>query len=136
MSGAEFVAVLGLTASVVQCIDAGNKVLKQLRDFQTGSIVRRDTVIQLESLVELLDKIPLEKGQDQSLSSDNENLVKLVQGCQRHIRKLNVIIEKVAPAETDSKLKRLSKGAKFLWNNGELVRWERALAEYKASLSL
>ncbi|KAF2237373.1 hypothetical protein EV356DRAFT_14678 [Viridothelium virens] len=136
MSGAEFIAVLGVATSIISCIDAGNKVLKQLREYQEGNVVRQDIIIQLESLVELLDRIPVDQSTSQGGLQEDENLVKLVQGCQRHIKKLHPIIERVSPVETDSKLQRWSKSARFLWKNGEIVQWQRALAEYKASLSL
>ncbi|KAL9096495.1 MAG: hypothetical protein Q9165_001492 [Trypethelium subeluteriae] len=109
---------------------------QQLREYQEGNIVRHDIMIQLESLVELLDKIPVDQSTDQRGLQEDESLVKLVQGCQRHIRKLHPIIERVSPVETDSKLQRWSKSARFLWKNGEIVQWQRAFAEYKASLSL
>ena len=136
MSGAELVAVLGVAASVLQCIDAGKKALRKLQDYRNGIFLRSDTIIQLQSLVELLERIPVDPDNTASGLQEDKNLIKLVQGCQRHIERLENIIQKIAPAEADSKLKRWTKGAKFIWKNGEIVQWQRALEEYKASLSL
>jgi hypothetical protein len=89
MSGAEFVAVLGISASAVQVVETCIKVLKRIQQFRQLSSAFQDIALQLPLLMQDIEALN-SPDYRQLLDATTENaLVRVLEGCRRQLHALD-----------------------------------------------
>ncbi|KAF2445200.1 hypothetical protein P171DRAFT_291512 [Karstenula rhodostoma CBS 690.94] len=106
---AEALAIIGITASVLQLVDFGSRLLKRLETYQTqvGEIPEAFRHIKAELPV-LLDALrQTQSAIDSGVQDDTKHaFIPAIEGCKAQITLLDDIIVKALPSPSDSRIKR------------------------------
>ena len=136
MSGAEFVAAIGLVASIAQLIDSTKKVISRVRQYKQGSAFE-DILPQLELFLNDVSRA----SQDFSLRQ-NENdessrtFLRVLGGCNRQMMVLNETLTSVTPSATSSSLRRTWMGLRSIGKDVKIRESMAILDRYRATLTL
>ncbi|KAI9871969.1 MAG: hypothetical protein M1830_002210 [Pleopsidium flavum] len=106
---AEVAAVIGLTASIVQLIEASRKVWQRIQNFRNGTIFRNINA-QLPLLQQTLERIQTAQKQGALDSATQQALSGAINGCLELITDLDAVVTSMTPADTSSKFHRGCKG--------------------------
>jgi N-terminal domain on NACHT_NTPase and P-loop NTPases len=103
---AEAVAVIGLVASIVQLAEFGAKVLHRLNEFQSslGEIPKtfQHVKAELPILLETLEQMRLEAQNGSMREETKQALLDIVNGCQKQLTRLDELIKRTLPQQSDS----------------------------------
>ena len=135
MSGAEFVAVIGIAASVIQVVDSCNRVIDRLRDFR-DNLQFQDVSIQLALLMTDVQRLESQDAEASLDKATKEALARVLQGYLRQLNALDELLQSMTLAETASKFRRTWKGIRSFGKDTKLRRIMGILAEYKTTLNL
>lgn len=128
---AEFAAVISLTASIVQLIDASNNVCQRIKKFRHGTTFK-DLHAQLPVLQQTLERIQTAQSRGLLDSGTQKVLPGAIVECAELITDLDAIITRLTPAVTNSKLQR---GYKCLRSFGEDSRIQDIQVKLDRSVS-
>jgi hypothetical protein len=139
MSGAEVFAVVGFTASLIECIRTARETLRSLEPLRSTGNQCDDRAIQLNSLIGLLQRVERHiKTSPSSCNADAEwhgDMLRELEGCNRHVKRLKALADSVAAKSKDTRLTRWTKTAKSLTKHKELVKCYTAIGTYRASIT-
>ena len=135
MSGAEFVAAIGIVASVLQVINSCNAVLERLHQFRDDSAFEHIR-LQLPLLIEDLKSLNEQGSKSIPDLTTDAALIRVVEGCRRQVDELTKLLGSMTPAENASKLKKTWIGVRSFGKDAKIRGIMGVLAEYKASLTL
>ncbi|KAK7536405.1 uncharacterized protein J3D65DRAFT_417041 [Phyllosticta citribraziliensis] len=135
MSGAEFIAVIGIGASIIQLSDACHKVLVRIRQYRGHS-----AFLELASQIRLFSK-DVEALQDPralaALDPDLEaDVIDLLKGCRKRIQELETLIEAQIPNPDSSSFKRVANAVRSLAKDRKLKEILDELAIYQRIVTL
>lgn len=123
---AEAVAVIGLTASIVQLLDAGKKVADRVREFQKNrAFAHLHTKLAVMNLI--LTRIKEAQESQPFATKTQEALLGAVSECQGLTTQLYALITRMSPAEEDSKFRRAFKGIRSFGKDQRLVEIQAKL---------
>ena|SRR2546429_605690 len=106
MSGAEFVALLGIGASTIQVVEACIKVLNRIQQFRQLNSAFQDLALQLPLLMQDIEALNSPDYRQLLDATTEKALVRVLEGCRRQLDALDKLIQTMTPTETSSKLKR------------------------------
>src|SRR5277367_4704985 len=109
MSGAELIAALGITSSVVQIVDACSKILDRIQAFRQ-SLAFQDLVVQIPLLINVIEGLDTPKYRDLLDEFTKQALARVLEGCLRQLRRLEKLIQSMTPLEAASKFEKTWKG--------------------------
>lgn len=135
MSGAEFIAVLSIGASVIQVADACNRLIGRIQQFHSNTEFDELTS-QLRLLshdVRAISALHNNQGHD---SERDATLVGVLQDCEAQIKKLDDLIAKLIPATNATSVKRTRQGFKAFARDREVQGTLSQLNQYKQALTL
>jgi hypothetical protein len=135
MSGAEFVALLGIGASVIQVLEACTKVLHLVQQFRNNTAFQ-DLALQLPLLAQALESLNTPAYRQRLDAATEKALMRVLEGCRRQLDALDGLIQSMTPTETASKLKRTWHGFRSFGKDTRLREIVGVLAEYKATITL
>lgn len=135
MSGAEFVAVLGITSSVLQVVDTCSKVLERIQAFRQ-SVAFQDLVVQIPLLIDVIKSLDTPKYREFLDESTKQALGRVLEGCLRQLRQLEKLIQSMTPQEAASKLEKTWRGIRSFGKDTKVREILAALAEYKSTITL
>lgn len=135
MSGAELIAVLGITSSVVSIVDACSKILDRIQAFQQ-SIAFQDLLVQLPLLKNVIEGLDTPKYRELLDETAKLALARVLEGCLRQLRKLEKLIQSMTPLEAASKFEKTWKGIRSFGKDTKLREIVAALGEYKSTITL
>jgi hypothetical protein len=136
MSGVEFVALLGISASVIQVLEACTKVLRLVQQFHNNDAAFQDLALQLPLLAQTLESLNTPAYRQRLDAATEKALMRVLEGCRRQLDALDGLIRSMTPAETASKLKRTWHGFRSFGKDTRLREIVGVLAEYKATITL
>ena len=127
---AEFATVVGLTASIVQLLDAGKKVADRIREFQHNRafahlntklpVLNLTLNLTLNRIKEAQELQPFDRKTEEALLGD-------VNECQGLTTQLDTLIARMSPAEKDSKLRQAFKGVRSFGKDKRLMEIQAKL---------
>ena len=135
MSGAELVAVLGITSSVLQIADACSKILDRIQAFQQN-LAFHDLVVQLPLLINVVKGLDTQKYRELLDDSTKHALSRVLEGCLRQLRRLETLIQSISPHEAASKFEKTWKGIRSFGKDTKIREILGALTEYKSTITL
>lgn len=135
MSGAEFIAVIGIGASIVQLSEACHKILVRIRQYRDHSaFLELDTQIRLFSKhVGALQDPRAQTGLDSDLTAD---FIDLLGVCRRKIQELETLIECQIPQTDSNSFKRVSSAIRSLLKDRRLKGILDDLANFQRIMTL
>ncbi|KAK8216334.1 hypothetical protein IWZ01DRAFT_199787 [Phyllosticta capitalensis] len=135
MSGAEFIAVIGIGASMVQLSEACHNFLVRIRQYRDHSaFLELDTQIRLFSKhVEALQDPRAQTGLDSDLTAE---FIDLLGACRRKIQELETLIESQMPKADSNSFKRVSQAIRSLLKDRRLKGILDDLASYQRIMTL
>ncbi|KAL1382438.1 hypothetical protein HDK64DRAFT_320082 [Phyllosticta capitalensis] len=135
MSGAEFIAVIGIGASIVQLSEACHNVLVRIRQYRDHSaFLELSMQIRLFSKdVEALQDPRAQTGLDSDLTAA---FIDLLGACRRNIQELEMLIECQIPQAESNSFKRISYAIRSLLKDRRLKGILDDLAIYQRTLTL
>ena len=98
-------AIVGLTASIIQLVDTGREVTEQIREFQ-HSLAFEHLNAKLPVLNLTLDRMMEAQNQERFDRKTQEVLLAAVDDCRALFAQLDALISRMTPAEKDSKLRK------------------------------
>lgn len=137
---AETIAVVSFVSSILQLVDFGTKVVKQLHEFLhcvdeiPGSL--RDITLELPLLIEVLQQIKHHADHGYYRPQVESMLRPIINACSVEIASLEVILLKSLPKQQDSKKSRCLKAAYSLLHEKETIKINSSLSGYIAKLVL
>lgn len=137
MSGAEFIAVIGIGSSVIQIVDSCSKILDRIKEFQQ-SLAFQDLVVQLPLLINVIERLDTPKHRELLDETAQQALARVLEGCLRQLRKLEKLIQFMTPPELASKFEKTWKGIRSFGfgKDTKLREIVAALGEYKSTIIL
>ena len=135
MSGAELIAVLGITSSVLQIADACSKILDRIQAFRQN-LAFQDLVVQLPLLISVVRGLESSQHRELLDNSTKQALSRVLEGCLRQLRRLESLLKSMTPAEAASKFEKTWKGIRSFGKDTKLREILGALTEYKSTISL
>ena len=135
MSGAEFVALLGISASALQVLESCNNVLRLVRQFRNNAAFQ-DLALQLPLLIQAIESLNAPTYRKRLDAATEKALVRVLEGCRRQLASLDGLIQSMTLAETTSKLKRTWHGFRSYGKDTKIREIVGVLAEYKATIML
>src|SRR6266511_4302149 len=132
MAGAEVLAVIGITASIIQVVECGNRVLNRIQEFRKN-VAFQDIELQLPLLIKDIEGLNSPEYRDLIDDATEKALIRVLEGCRRQINALDELIQHLTPAITASKLQRTWKGIKSFGKDTKLREILGILAEYKTT---
>ncbi|KAF9631120.1 hypothetical protein BFW01_g1982 [Lasiodiplodia theobromae] len=116
MSGAEFVAVLSIGASVIAVVDACNKLRHRVKEFEDDETLRELAArLRLFSNgIEILRQEHTGEGLD---ALTQHALIVLLDCCEKRIKELDVLIVSALPAQNNTGFKRARAAMRNLRDN-------------------
>jgi hypothetical protein len=136
---AEAIAVISIVATIVQLVDFSSSVLHRLDDFQSslGDVPRsfRHLKAQLPVLQVTLQQTgkALEAGSVKDEAK--EALIPAIKGCAEQIGLLDLILDKVLPTPTDSRLRRGTKAILSLHQDTKIESITKTIGGYIGTLT-
>ncbi|PMD34939.1 ankyrin [Hyaloscypha variabilis F] len=137
---AEAFAVIGFVSSILQLLDFGTKVIKQLHeslhciDEIPGSL--RDITLELPLLIEVLQQITHHFDHGYYRPQVEPMLCSIINACRVEIASLELILNKSLPEQQDSKRSRCLKAVYSLSHEKEIIKISSRLSGYVANLVL
>lgn len=137
---AETVSIVSFVSSILQLVDFGTKVVKQLHEFLhcveeiPGSL--RDITLVLPLLIEVLQQIKHHLDRGYYRPQVESILRPIINACSVEIASLEVILVKSLPKQQDSKKLRCLKAAYSLRHEKETININTSLSGYIAKLVL
>lgn len=137
---AEAVAAVSFVSSILQLVDFGTKVVKQLHEFLhcvdeiPGSL--RDITLELPLLIEVLQQIKHHVDNGYYRPQVESMLRPIINACSVEITSLEVILLKSLPKQQDYKKSRCLKAAYSLLHEKETIKINSSLSRYIAKLVL
>lgn len=137
---AETVGVVSFVSSILQLVDFGTKVVKQLHEFLhcvdeiPGSL--RDITLELPLLIEVLQQIKHHVDHGHYRPQVESILRPIINACSVEIASLEAILLKSLPKQQDSKKLRCLKAAYSLRHEKETIKINSSLSGYIAKLVL
>lgn len=135
MSGAELIAVLGITSNVLQIADACSKILDRIQAFRQN-LAFQDLVVQLPLLINVVKGLDTPKYRELLDESTKHALSRVLQGCLRQLRRLETLIQSMSAHEAASKFEKTWKGIRSFGKDTKLREILGALTEYKSTITL
>ena len=135
MSGAEFIAVLSIGASIVQVVEAYSKILSRVQEFRQNAAFY-DLSVQLSLFKMDIEAIDSPEHKSSLDSATEEALVRVLEGCRRQLDKLDRLIQSLVPAPFSSKLMRVTKGLQSVGKNSKIQEIVGVLSGYKSTISV
>lgn len=135
---AEALAVIGITASIIQLVDFGSRLLGRLDTYQTqiGGIPEAFRHIKAELPV-LLDALrQTQSAIDSGVQNDTKNaLIPAIEGCKAQITLLDEIIVKALPGPSDSRIRRGGKAIQSLRYDSRVEKITSVIRGYIQTLT-
>ena len=135
MSGAEFVAVLSIGASVIQVAAACSKISQRIQEFRQN-IAFQDLALQLPLLVEDVKALDSPEYRELLDPPSEQAMIRVLEGCRRQLDTLDKLIQTMTPAEDASKLRRAWKGVRSFGKDTKLREIMGILENYKSTITL
>ncbi|KAI9784698.1 MAG: hypothetical protein M1816_000763 [Peltula sp. TS41687] len=135
MSGAEFVAVLSIGASVIQVASACSKISRRIQEFRQN-IAFQDLAVQLPLLHKDIEALNSPEYRRLLDPPSEQAIIRVLEGCRRQLDALDKLIQAMTPAEDASKLRRAWKGVRSFGKDAKLREIMGILQEYKSTLTL
>ena len=137
---AKATAAIGLGASILTFVEYSLQVSTRIREYRSASEelpgVFQDIACQLPLMTEIMARIKSRCDCNLMTAESQNNVTRVVDGCVRHIRVLNVLLEKLLPNSTDSSLRRARKVLASIRKQREMeIAWQN-LRGYSQTLSL
>ena len=135
MSGAEFIAVLGISASAIQVIQTCTKILSRIKEYRQHTPFN-DLAIQLRLFTKDIEDL---KSQDcrRYLNPDGEALlVQVLEGCRQQLEKLDDQILSLIPPANSSRFARTFRGIRSLRKDTKLHGLLGILSVYHSAITL
>jgi len=133
MSGVEFVAVLGIAASALQVVESCTKIIKRIRQYRQA-VAFEDIIVQLELFSRDVDYLSSPAGR-QVLNPLTETVVlNALDGCRRHLGRLDEIAHSLIPAANSTKLKRTIYGIRSVRKDKEIRDIIGVLSTYQLTI--
>ena len=136
MSGAEFVAAVGLAASIAQLIESTKKVISRIRQYKQGSAFD-DVLPQLELFLYDVSRASQSFSPRQNKNDESSRtFLRVLAGCNRQMTSLNETIASVTPSTTSSSFRRTWIGLKSVSKDSKIREIMAILDRYRATLTL
>lgn len=135
MSGAEFLAGIGIAASIIQVVDCCSKIIDRVKEFRQNTAFA-DLNCQLSLLIKDIEVINTPEYKRLLGPTEEEALERVLEGCRRQLLKLYLIIQRLAPAESSSAFKRVFKGVQSLGKEKKIQKISGILSGYKSTINL
>jgi len=136
---AEGLAVVGIVSSIVQLVDFASKVLARLQSFQSGTTETPQAFghfkAELPVLVQVLHNIETSINKGHFPPKSAVAIAPAVQGCQQCILKLDAILEKTLPKQTDSRTKKVLKSIGSVFKDEKIDGIRQSLHGYVWTLT-
>ena len=136
MTGAEFVAVLSITASALQVIEAGGKILHKIQEFRSNISAFRHLEDQLpllihdvQALTDSLSEAPLDGSSEQALS-------RVLSGCSIQLVKLDKLVESVTLGKASSKSNKIFRVLRTYAKDSAIRETLGILNQYQNTITL
>jgi hypothetical protein len=130
MSGAEFVAVLGIAASAVQVVETCNRIIGRIREYHQ-EVVFYDLRIQLELFSKEIDHLQSQNHR-QAIDSDIEaSLDAALRECRSQLERLDQLIQSLIPSPSSSKMKGFFQGIRSAKKSKKIQDILRVLDIYR-----
>jgi tetratricopeptide (TPR) repeat protein len=133
-------AALGVASSIITFADVGWRILKRVKEF-TDAVedvpeVLGDVKALLPLFIEKMDQLKvLGEGRLQQIKPQSA-LAGAVAGCRSHIDRLEVLVNKLLPLVTDSRITKTQKAAQSVFYEEEISKILGKLERYKTSFIL
>jgi hypothetical protein len=135
MSGAEFLAVLGIGANIIAVVDACNQIINRIQLYR-HNLAFQDLILQLPLLVSAIERLRAPEYCELLDSSTEKALIRVLEGCLRQLQILENLIKDLTPSNAASKLQRTWKGIRSFGKDTKLREINGILAEYKSTITL
>lgn len=134
MSGAEFIAVLGIAASAIQVIEAGTKILERVKGYRHSLSAFQHIEHQLPLFLD--DVQALSKASDLIDEAKKPALTRVLTGCSRQLEKLDKLIQSVSPAATSSRSSNIILAFKSYGKDARVREAMGILTQYQSTITL
>jgi len=135
---AEIVAVVGVVANIVQLVDTGSKIIHRFHEFQRSGReipkIFQKFRAELPLLQQALRKI--KEAEDAGVIGDGPTLLSAIDGCQKQIQGLDIIITRTLPSSDDSRRTRAKKTIRSLCQESKVKDLTDNLQSYIVALNL
>lgn len=141
MSGAEFVAVLSIGASVIAVVDACNKLRHRVKEFEDDETLR-ELAAHLRLFSNCIEILRQEHTGEELDALTQDALIEVLDCCEKRIKELDALIVSALPAQNSTGFKRAMAAMRNLWDNKRvreilkaLERCERRLVFHMVGVS-
>ncbi|KAF7897692.1 uncharacterized protein EAF01_008658 [Botrytis porri] len=134
MSGAEFIAVLGIASNVLAVVDACTKIQNRIQSYRQNTAFR-DLSLQLPLLISAIESLRSPQYRVLLDSSTEKALVRVLEGCLRQLQALEGLIKDLTPSDTASKLQKTWRGIRSFGKDTKVREIVGILAEYKSTIA-
>ena len=135
MAGVEVLAVIGFTASIIQIVECGQRVLRRIQEYRKNTAFR-DVELQLPLLMKDIESLETPEYRGIIDEATEKALIRVLEGCRRQIEALDQLIQQMTPRGTSAKLQRTLKGIKSIGKDTKLREILGILSEYKSTITL
>lgn len=135
MSGAEFIAVLGIASNIIAVVDACAKIQDRIQSYRQNTAFR-DLSLQLPLLVSVIESLKAPPYRDHLDPSTEKALIRVLDGCLRQLQSLEALIKDLTPSDAASKLQRTWKGIRSFGKDTKVREIVGILTEYKSTIAL
>ncbi|KAF4543384.1 Ankyrin repeat protein [Lasiodiplodia theobromae] len=141
MSGAEFVAVLSIGASVIAVVDACNKLRNRIKEFEDDQTLR-ELAAQLRLFANGIEILRQQHAGEDLDALTQDALIEVLDCCGKRIKELDVLIVSALPTQKNTGFKRTRAAIRNLRDNkrvrdilNSLQRCQQLLVFHMASVS-
>jgi hypothetical protein len=135
MSGAEFVAVLGIAASAIQVLESCAKIIDRIRQFDQA-VAFDDLKRQLQLFSKDVDNLRSPNGRQGLDPTTEAVLAEVLGGCRRQLEKLDKLVQSLVPGAESSKLRRTLYGVRSVKKDKEIREILGILSTYRSAIQL
>ncbi|KAL2064627.1 hypothetical protein VTL71DRAFT_3764 [Oculimacula yallundae] len=129
MSGAEAGLVLGLISSVIAIVDASQKLYEAASDAKGLPEAFREVAGRLPIVRTILGSVHQHIKGDQVDEASCKAIKPVVAACEEKAKKLEILFQKVMPADDASRLDRYIKAVRTLGKGGRVESWMKGILE-------
>jgi Mrp family chromosome partitioning ATPase len=141
MSGAEFVAVLGIIASAIQVAETGKNILSRIKDYRDNISAFQHIELQLPLLiqdVEALAQSSRQHGETSTPASqvDTSALARVLTGCGRQLNKLDKLVQAVTPLPSSSRSTKAFHAVRSYGKDAKIREAMGILSQYQITITM
>jgi tetratricopeptide (TPR) repeat protein len=136
MSGAEFVAVLGITASASQVIEAGGKILHKIQEFRSNISAFRHLEDQLPLFIHDVQALT-NAISDGLMDEPSEHMLsRVLSGCSAQLVKLEKLVESVSLSKASSRSKKVFRALRSYAKDSAIRETLGILSQYQHTITM